>query len=150
MGDTRNSYSISIKDESVAQKSMHRLALPFHIPQSYELAISRAKKGWVESIIAGCILLASPWWSVPPPSEPWYWLPHTPSLSTSHFYPFIIIIIIIIIIIHSYIVLIEFCTLLGMLTFYSLTRYWGIIMWKKLFILGLLYCRKCQFEVVSF
>ena len=58
-GCTRNSHGISVKDESVTQKLMHRLALLFPAPQSYELAISRMKRGGVEFIMAGCILLAS-------------------------------------------------------------------------------------------
>ena len=45
MGDARNSHGISVVDESVAQKLMHGLVLPFPTPQSYELAISRTKRG---------------------------------------------------------------------------------------------------------
>ena len=51
MGDARNSHSISVEDELVIQKSMHRLALTF--------PISRTKRGGVEFILACCILLAS-------------------------------------------------------------------------------------------
>ena len=72
-----------------SQKSMHGLALPFSAPQSYELAISRMKRGGVEFIVAGCILLASPVWSVPLASEHQHWLPHTPSPSTLNFSPLI-------------------------------------------------------------
>ena len=60
MGDARGSHGISVKDESAAQKSMSRLALPFSATQSYELAISRMKRGEAEFIVAGSILLASP------------------------------------------------------------------------------------------
>ena len=59
MGDARNSHSINVEDESVIQKSMHRLALPLPNPHSCELAICRMKRGGVEFIMAGCILLAS-------------------------------------------------------------------------------------------
>ena len=77
MGDARNPHSISIKDESVIQKSMHGLVVPFPTPQSYELAISRMKRGGIEFMMAGYILLASPVWSVPPLWEHQCWLPHT-------------------------------------------------------------------------
>ena len=59
-GDARISHSISVEDESVIQKSMHRLAFPRPTPQSYELAISRIKRSGIEFIMAGCILLSSP------------------------------------------------------------------------------------------
>ena len=55
----RNSLSISVEDESVIPKSMHKLALPFPTPQGYELTISRMKRGGVEVLVAHCILLAS-------------------------------------------------------------------------------------------
>ena len=58
-GDARSSHSISVEDEAVTQKSMCWLALPFHAPQGYELAISRTKRGGVEFIMAGHMLQAS-------------------------------------------------------------------------------------------
>ena len=45
MGDARNSYDISVEDESVTQKLMHGLRLLSPTPQSYELAIFRMKRG---------------------------------------------------------------------------------------------------------
>ena len=42
------------------KKSMHRASTPISHPQSYELAISRMKRGGVEVIIASHILQASP------------------------------------------------------------------------------------------
>ena len=48
MEDTSNSGSISVKYEPVTEKWMHGLALPYPTPQSYELAISRMKRGGVE------------------------------------------------------------------------------------------------------
>ena len=75
-GDARSSHSISVKDKMVAQKSMHSLVLPFHITQSYKLAISRMKRGGIEFIVAGCILQASTVWSIPQLLECWLWLPH--------------------------------------------------------------------------
>ena len=59
MGDARNSHGISVQDESVTQKLMHGLTHHFPTPESYELAISRMKRGGVEFIMASCILLAS-------------------------------------------------------------------------------------------
>ena len=86
MRDTRNSHSISVEEESVTQKMMHGLVLPFTTPQSCELAISRTKRGGVEFIMASCILLASLVWLVPLLSEYQFWLPHTPSPSTLNFF----------------------------------------------------------------
>ena len=37
MGDVRNSHGISVKDESVAQKSMSSLVLPFPTPKVISL-----------------------------------------------------------------------------------------------------------------
>ena len=37
MGNTSSSHGISVKDESVTQKSMHGLALPFHAPRVMSL-----------------------------------------------------------------------------------------------------------------
>ena len=57
-GDARSYHGISVEDEMVTQKLMWRLALPSHIPQSYELAIIRMKRDVVEFIVDGCILQA--------------------------------------------------------------------------------------------
>ena len=51
---------------------------PISHPQSYELAISRTKRGRVEFIMASYILQASPVWWVPLMPECQCWLPHTP------------------------------------------------------------------------
>ena len=59
MGDARNSHGINVEDELVIQRSMQWLGLPFPSPKFYDLAISRTKKGGVELIMAGCILLAT-------------------------------------------------------------------------------------------
>ena len=58
-GDARSSHSISVKDKSVAQNINAWASAPIPALQSYELAISRTKRGGVEFIMAGCILLAS-------------------------------------------------------------------------------------------
>ena len=87
--DTRYPHSINVKDESVVQKSMCRLVLPFSFPQSYDLPISRMKRGGVAYIMASCIILASLVWSVPLPQEHQWWLPHTPDPSTSIISPLI-------------------------------------------------------------
>ena len=86
-GDARSSHSIVVEGETVAQKLMCGLALQFHAPQSYELAISRMKRGEIEFIIAGHILQASLVWSVPLPQEWWHWCLHTPGPSTSNSSP---------------------------------------------------------------
>ena len=57
--------------------------------------------------------------------------------------------LIIIIINHSYIALIEFCTFLGMLTFYSALQGIEVMLCDILFMIELLYLWKCQFKVVS-
>ena len=57
--DARSSLGISVEDEAVTQKLMHGLALQFHTPHSYKLAISRTKRAGVEFIVAGHILQAS-------------------------------------------------------------------------------------------
>ena len=59
MWDARSFHSISVKDESVTQKSMCGLVLPFPVPQSYELAISRIKRSGAEFTVASHITLAS-------------------------------------------------------------------------------------------
>ena len=59
------------------------------LPQSYELAISRIKRGGVEDIVVSWIFQASLVWSVPLLPECWCWLPHTPSPCTSIFSPLI-------------------------------------------------------------
>ena len=87
--DTRNSHGISFQDGNVTPKLMHGLAPLFHAPQSYELAISRTKRGGVEVIMASCIFQTLPVWSVVLLPECWHWLPHTPSHSTSNLLPLI-------------------------------------------------------------
>ena len=79
MGDARNYHSISVHNESSHSKNQCMGYHPqFHVPQSYELAISRLNRGGVEVIIASCIFWASPVWSVPPPPEHWHVGFHTP------------------------------------------------------------------------
>ena len=66
---------------------MHGLVLLFPATQSYELMISRIKRGEVELIMVSCILLTSPVWSVPPLQEHQCWLPYIPDPSTVSFHP---------------------------------------------------------------
>ena len=47
-GGTRSSHSISVEDGVVTQKIDAQASTPISHPQSYELAISSMKRGWVE------------------------------------------------------------------------------------------------------
>ena len=50
--DARSSHGISVEGKGVAQKINAWTCTPISCPQSFELAISRMKRGGVEFIIA--------------------------------------------------------------------------------------------------
>ena len=58
-GDARSSHGISVEDKMVGQKIDALASTPVSCPQSYELAISRIKRGGIEFITTSPILQAS-------------------------------------------------------------------------------------------
>ena len=58
-GGHRSSHGISVEDGIVAPKIDAQASTPISHPQSYELAISSMKRGWIRVIVTGHILQAS-------------------------------------------------------------------------------------------
>ena len=88
-GDTRISHCIGVEGKVVAPKIDVWASTPISCPLSYELPISRMKRGGVEFTMAMHILQASLVWSVPLLPECPCWLPHTPGPSALNLSPLI-------------------------------------------------------------